>query len=49
MVYKDFYELPDKIRNIVKDYIDGKDMHGIAQKVRAILKILMSKCFSEFR
>lgn len=46
---KQYYNLPDVIRLIQKDYIDGKDPHDIAQKVRNIRKNMIDECFGEFR
>ncbi len=45
----DYYNLPDKIRDVQKEYIDGNDPHDIAQKVREIRKTMMVKCFGEFK
>lgn len=46
---REYYDLPDKVRELEKEYIDGKDHNGVAQKLRQIRKGMMQKCFTEFR
>lgn len=45
---KDLYDLPDKIRDLQKDFIAGKDPSLIAQDYRKIRKSLMQRCFHNF-
>lgn len=45
---KDLYDLPDKIRELQKDFIAGKDPSLIAQDYRKIRKSLMQRCFHNF-
>ena len=40
--YSEFYTLPDEIRKIEKEYIDGVEICDIAQKLRQIRKKLMT-------
>lgn len=44
----DKLELPDKIRDIQKCYLNGDDPVEIAQKLRQIRKPLMNKYFDQF-
>jgi hypothetical protein len=46
---KEYYDLPEKIRNIEKDFINNIDPHEIAQKIRNIRKNMVKKCFAEFK
>lgn len=41
-------ELPDKIRDLQKCYINGDDPNSVAQKLRQIRKPLMNKYFDQF-
>ena len=44
--YSEFYTLPDEIRKIEKDYVDGAEICDIGQKLRQIRKKLMTnECF----
>ena len=45
---REYYDLPDKIREIEKLYLKGGDVNGIAQKLRQIRKNMMDKYFEEF-
>ena len=46
---REYYDLPDKIRELEKQYIDGKEHNAVAQQLRQIRKGMMQKCFAEFR
>ncbi len=46
---REYYDLPDKIRELEKQYIDGKDHGAVAQQLRQMRKGMMQKCFGEFR
>ena len=46
---REYYDLPDKIRELEKAYIDKRDANNIAQQLRQLRKGMMDKCFGEFR
>lgn len=45
---KAYYDLPDKIRAIEKEYLRGVEPCDLAQKLRAVRKELVAKCFDKF-
>lgn len=47
-VCKEYYSLPDKVRDLQKQYIKGENPNVIAQQLRGIRKKLMEKCFESF-
>jgi len=45
--YKEYYDLPQRIRNIAKKFLEGTQRQKIAQEFRALRKELLDdKCFA---
>lgn len=45
---KEFHDLPDKIRELEREYMDQKNASDVAQKFRKIRKSLMLRCRDAF-
>jgi hypothetical protein len=45
---EDLYYLPDRIRELQKDFVNGRDPSDIAHEYRKLRKSLMQRCFSTF-
>lgn len=46
--HKQYYDLPDKIRDIERNFLNNADMEDIAQQLRVIRKDLTKDCFGNF-
>lgn len=45
---EDLYYLPDKIRELQKDFVNGREPGEIAHEYRKLRKSLMQRCFNNF-
>ena len=45
---EDLYYLPDKIRELQKDFVNGREPGEIAHEYRKLRKTLMIRCFNNF-
>ena len=45
---EDLYYLPDKIRELQKDFVNGREPGDIAHEYRKLRKSLMQRCFNNF-
>lgn len=45
---EDLYYLPDRIRELQKDFVNGREPTEIAQEYRKVRKSLMQRCFNNF-
>ena len=46
--YTSYYDLPNKIRQIERNFLNGDTMEDIAQQLRIIRKDLIKQCFESF-